>query len=428
MEYPAYPVYRESGIEWLGNIPEHWETRRLKFSLNLISEKINSSESDEIYLGLENIESWTGKLIFIENMISEGVATRFEVGDVLFGKLRPYLAKALLTNFSGIATTELLVFRPDAVSGQFLLYYLLNSDFIYTVNSSTYGSKMPRASWNYIGSLTALIPTLKEQQTIAQFLDHKTQQIDQLIAKKQTLIDKLQEQRVALITHAVTKGLNPDVKMKDSGVEWLGEVPEHWDVLRAKFIAKVFVPQRNKPELNLDKDGLPWVTMENMESDQVWDSEYYVALQAAFNADSKSLPVGAVITSCVGSFGVAAINQVEIIINQQLQAFIPLNIYAKYLRYIVVASKGYFELIGTAATLTYVNRFGFEEMPVSLPPESEQKEIVAYLEEKTARIDRMLELNQQTIDKLKEYRTALITAAVTGKIDLRQWQKNKEAA
>ena len=203
-KYQAYAEYKDSGVEWLGKVPEHWDVRRLKFSLDLINEKINASDKDDPFLGLENIESWTGRKILSENMVSEGIVTKFNVGDVLFGKLRPYLAKVLLADFSGVATTELLVFRPYFLNGKFLTYYLLNADFIQTVNSSTYGSKMPRANWEYIGALPVLIPPIEEQREIVAYLDRETARIDRMIELNQQTIDKLKEYRTALITAAVT--------------------------------------------------------------------------------------------------------------------------------------------------------------------------------------------------------------------------------
>ncbi len=126
--------------------------------------------------------------------------------------------------------------RPtNQVHEGFLRYSMVSRDFVRMVDSSTYGSKMPRASWNYIGNLPMLLPEYEEQHTIARFLDHKTAQTDALIAKKEALLEKLTEKRTALISHAFTKGLDPQAKMKDSGVEWLGEVPEHWEVKRLKF-------------------------------------------------------------------------------------------------------------------------------------------------------------------------------------------------
>ncbi|EFN3932303.1 hypothetical protein FQI26_28070, partial [Escherichia coli] len=214
------------------------------------------------------------------------------------------------------------------------------------------------------------LPSNQEQLRITTFLDHETAKIDNLIEKQQQFIELLKEKRQAVISHAVTKGLNPDVPMKDSGVEWLGEMPEHWHFTRAKFVSNIFVPQRNKPELN-DDIGIFWITMENMSQPYITSSFQYVSDVAALKSGSKILPKGAVIASCVGNFGIAAINEVDVIINQQLQAFQTLSIKADFLMALVSISKKYFEIIGTAATLAYVNKEGFENLPVVIPSENE---------------------------------------------------------
>ncbi len=198
-------------------------------------------------------------------------------------------------------------------------------------------------------------------------------------------------------------------------------MPEGWGVTRAKFISDIFVPQRNKPELN-DSIGVAWATMDDMKSVYIESTKQYVNEEAAKIAGSKTLKAGSVIGSCVGNFGVASINKVDVIINQQLQAFIPNRIKAEYLREIISISKAYFELIGTAATLVYVNRQGFENLPVLVPPEDEQIYIFAHVETKCHKFDKLMSRCESTIDLLKERRPALISAAVTGKIDVRNWQ------
>ena len=239
-KFKPYAKYKDSGIEWLGEIPEEWEVLRLKYSAALINKKVDGSSSELPYIGLENIESWTGKPVNgTEASKSEGQSNLFKSGDVLFGKLRPYLAKVFYPKNDGICTGELLILRPNEVVGDFLFYYLLARDFIMIVDSSTYGAKMPRANWDFIGNLPSLIPSLEEQRSIAFFLDRETEHIDSLIAKKQRQIELLQEKRSALISHAVTKGLDPNVRMKDSGIEWLGEIPEGWEAIRLKYIATI---------------------------------------------------------------------------------------------------------------------------------------------------------------------------------------------
>jgi type I restriction enzyme S subunit len=262
------------------------------------------------------------------------------------------------------------------------------------------------------------MPSKEEQQKIANFLDHETAKIDTLIAKQQDLIKLLKEKRQAVISHAVTKGLNPNAPMRDSGVEWLGEVPANWEITRAKFVSEIFIPQRNKPELN-ELTGVAWATMEDMKKPYISQTKNFVSDEAAKFSGSKILVAGSVIASCVGNFGIASINSIDVVINQQLQAFIPRKIKAEFLREIISISKSYFELIGTAATLVYVNQQGFENLPVVVPPISEQEKICSLILEKSLKFDELISQCETAIEFIQERRTALISSAVTGKIDVR---------
>jgi type I restriction enzyme, S subunit len=237
------------------------------------------------------------------------------------------------------------------------------------------------------------------------------------------MLTLLEEKREALISQVVTKGLDPNVPLKPSGIEWLGDIPEHWEVSRAKFVSEIFVPQRNKPELNLH-EGICWLTMEDMRTKRIKETRFTVNQDALNLAGSKILKKYAVIASCVGNFGVCSINDMDVVINQQLQAFIPYkDIIPEYLYNLVLISKPYFEMIATAATLVYVNQLGFANMPVILPSLKEQKQIIDYLNCKTAEIDKLRSEINKSIELLKERRSALITAAVTGKIEIEEMKK-----
>ncbi|MDU3159475.1 MAG: hypothetical protein E7B34_28240, partial [Hafnia alvei] len=249
-KYKAYPEYKDSGVEWLGAVPNDWHIIKLKYMADLLTAK--PSNPDELFIGLENISSGDGKYISKEETITDCVAITFKKNDILFGKLRPYLAKSWLATFSGVCSSEFLVLRTVKLHPKFLNYYSLTNKFIEQVNSSTYGSKMPRASWGFIGLLPVPTCSYTLSEKIATFLDHETTKIDNLIDKQQQLIELLKEKRQAVISHAVTKGLNPDVPMKASGVEWLGEVPEHWQVLPTKRFFKLITEPaevNNKHEL-----------------------------------------------------------------------------------------------------------------------------------------------------------------------------------
>jgi len=207
---------KPSGIEWLGDIPEHWEVRKLKYLVNLISEQTTQKEDNEIYVALENIESWSGKLTLNqENIVFESIVKRFQKDDVLFGKLRPYLAKAILSNQRGVCVSELLVLRSKKnLYPEFLLYKVLNRNFIDLVDNSTYGSKMPRANWNFIGNIKITIPnSIEEQRAIVSYIKTQTSKIDAAIIQSEKEIKLIKEYRQTLIADAVTGKI--DVRDED---------------------------------------------------------------------------------------------------------------------------------------------------------------------------------------------------------------------
>jgi type I restriction enzyme S subunit len=416
MKYQTYPAYKNSGVEWLGDVPEHWEITRVKFitecldgsRIPLNAQERGDMQGDIPYWGANNIVDYVNDFLFDGDLILLG-----EDGAPFFDK-----TKNVAFNVSGKlwANNHVHVLRPEKtkIECRFLKHALNCADFYLYISGST-RDKLNQYDMNQI---QIRICQLSEQQKIAQFLDHETAKIDTLIEKQQRLIELLKEKRQAVISHAVTKGLNPNAPMKESGVEWLGDVPEGWVVTRAKFVSTIFVPQRNKPELN-DEAGVAWATMEDMKGTYIEKTKNYVDGVSAKIAGSKTLHAGAVIASCVGNFDVASINKIDVIINQQLQAFIPHSIKAEYLRETIGISKNYFELIGTAATLVYVNQQGFENLPVLLPTSDEQEQICEHIEKKCHEFQQLISFSEQAIELMQERRTALISAAVTGKIDVR---------
>lgn len=191
---------KDSGVEWLGKIPTHWEVRKLKYVVSLRNKK--EGESD-FRIGLENIESKTGKFIQTNESVFDDEGIGFFEGDVLFGKLRPYLAKVFLADKNGICVSEFLVLRSEKVFNRFLKFLMLSGIFIDVVNSSTYGTKMPRANWEFIGNLKIPLPPLEEQKAIAEYLDTQIAKIDLAISKIKSQINLIKEYKSTLISEAV---------------------------------------------------------------------------------------------------------------------------------------------------------------------------------------------------------------------------------
>ena len=449
MKYAVYSNYKPSNIGWICDFPAHWEIKRLKYVANRAEVKVEADEDNPLpYVGLENVEPWTGRLINLnDELVPTGISNRFKAGDTLFGKLRPYLAKACNVDFDGLSSSELLVLRGQTYDRNFLVYQLLSHGFINLVDSSTYGSKMPRASWDFIGICELPQPPLDEQQAIARFLDAKTAQIDDLIAKKRQLIDKLKEKRSALIARTVTRGLPPEAakavglephpEMKDSGVEWMGKVPEQWDVVRVKFVAQVesgHTPSRSEPLYWIEEECvIPWVSLNDSkflkENDFIGDTAVKISAEGMKNSSAHLLPAGAVVFTRDASIGLTAITTVPAAVSQHVIAWIPgKRVFQKYLLFVFKVMQKYLDSLTFGSTLKTIGMTDIRRITMPVPTIFEQQKISEFLDCETAQIGELMANIESAITRLTEYRQALISSAVTGKIDVRETPTLPEAA
>ncbi|MFO2857351.1 restriction endonuclease subunit S [Legionella pneumophila serogroup 1] len=415
MNYLAYKQYQEVKDSWFGKIPSSWNVKRLKYYTQLINQKTNFEYTDLPYIGLEHIEPWTGNRIHDDNAECDGIVCQFKPNDILFGKLRPYLAKVYLTNEDGCVSTEALVIRPnDQVHPKYLQYFMLSPEFIHVINSATYGVKMPRANWETIGNQIMLCPSIKEQTGIISFLEKKISDIDTLITKKQKLIQLLEEKRSALISQVVTKGLDPNEPMNDSGVNWLGKIPDGWDLKRIKF----YVRSINK-KIHYENTKLPYIGLENIESwtgkkieDDSVTSEGVVCCFEANDVLFGKLRPYLAKTYLAKSDGTCS---TEFLVFRPCAYVDP-----KYLQYFLLSPK----FIDTVNASTYgakMPRANWEfiaNLYLTCPSLLVQKQIIQFLNDETVKIDLIKTKIKDAIERLKEYRAALITNAVTGKIAL----------
>ena len=419
---------RSSGIKWLGEVPQHWDLLRLKYCADLVNEKVNGSACELPYTGLEHIQSWTGKRLAVDAATSSsGQASLHRAGDVLFGKLRPYLAKAYVAENEGICTSELLVLRPKAVLQRFLRDYLLSPCFIAVVDSSTYGAKMPRASWDFISSLPVLVPPIDEQRAIVAFLDRETSRIDALIEKKQRQIELLQEKRSALISHAVTKGLDPNAPMKDSGIDWLGEVPAHWTTCPIKRVSTLIQTGSTPPTARQEyyADGtVPWYGPGSFGANLVLREPVKLLSDAALqDGVARLFSAESILVVSIGAtIGKVGYLEAPASCNQQITAVTPNpeKALGKFLAYQLKHLEPVLREIAPSSTLRILDQQKIGYLPCALPPLTEQRGIAAFLDGETRKIDVIIERVNLSIDRLREYRAALISAAVTGKIDVSQ--------
>lgn len=410
-----YETYKDSGIQWWEEIPTHWDLKKAKHIFSLVTENVSDSSLPKI--ALENIESWTGKYIETDSdFMGEGV--EFKKDDILFGKLRPYLAKVYKAEFAGQAVGDIYVFRGNEEQNpEYLKYLLLSYPFISVVDGSTYGAKMPRANWDFISHLVLPCPPKTEQVTIAAFLDHKVGQIDATIAEKEQMIEDIKAYRSAIISEAVTKGLDKNVEMKDSGIEWCGYIPIHWQVLKIGYIFQ-----------NLDYLRQP-ISSENRERNNP-QYEYYGASGVidkidSYNVNDKVLLIGEDGANLV-SRTLPLIYKAEgkFWVNNHAHILKPISSDYDYMAFLLETADYTNYITGSAQPKLSQEKLSSVKLPV--PPIEEQKQIAKKLICIVPLIDRSLIEIEKIIKDLKSYKSALITEAVTGKIDLRDWKPKKE--
>ena len=312
-----------------------------------------------------------------------------------------------------------------------MLYLLLSGGFIKFVDSSTYGSKMPRASWNFIGNCVLPIAPPDEQRAIADFLDRETAKIDTLVAKKRTLIERLKEKRTALISRTVTRGLPPDAarqagldphpKLKPSGVDWLGEVPEHWAVKAIKWVSAVLRGASPRPidnEIYFDEEGeYAWVRIADVSAAGMYLRETAQQLSDLGRSLSVPLEPGALFLSIAGSVGKPCIAGIKCCIHDGFVYFPFWRGESRFLYYLFASGEPY-KGLGKLGTQLNLNTDTVGSIIAGFPACTEQQAIADFLDHETGKLDALVAKVQTAIDRLQEYRTALITTVVTGKIDV----------
>lgn len=414
-------------MEWLGKIPAGWAAKRLKFVAPVRISKLDVKPDDAVYVGLEHIESWTGRLLLADQPESvDSVVASFKAGDVLFGKLRPYLAKVARPDFDGVCTSEILPLRPKVEYSQsYVMYCLLSAPYIRWIDSLTYGTKMPRVGLDQISRSLVPVPPEPDQRAIADFLDRETARIDALIGKKERLIELLEEKRTALITRAVTKGLDPDVPMKDSGVEWLGEIPERWDVTKVEHVAKMesgHTPNRKVKEYW--DGGINWLSLSDSallrRADVVEETTYQISEAGLTNSSARLLPPMTVAFSRDATVGLCALLGQEMAVSQHFIGWVCSGrIHPEYLLLVLKCMEQELDRLTMGATIRTLGLPEVSSLSTPLPSKDEQSRILQHVADAERRIGILLNKVGRAKRRLQEYRSALITAAVTGKIDLR---------
>ncbi|MDF9433131.1 restriction endonuclease subunit S [Chromohalobacter israelensis] len=440
MSFPKYPEYKDSGVEWLGEVPAHWESRRLKDGGRLVAGSAFPHENQE-QKGLEFPFYKVGDLVLSsdgrtmgspQHTISkrEVLALRARIvptGAVVWAKIGAALMlnRRRLVNVPCCIDNNMTAYIPDMerLSPLWAYYWTSQLDFTQFANPGA----VPSLGEGYQKTLPLLLPPPQEQATIASFLDHETARIDCLVKEQQRLIELLKEKRQAVISHAVTKGLDPDVPMKDSGVEWLGEVPAHWEKLLLKRVANIKYGI-GEPPAYLDS-GVPLIRATNVNRGEVtqngmvfvepndipekrilWlkEGDIVVVRSGAYTGDSaiirkKNLP------------SIAGFDMVVT----------PASCFPGFLQYALLSQylkDNQIDLARLRAAQPHLNAEELGACFLLIPTFEEQKTITTFLDAETSKVDSMIEVAKKSIAYLTERRSALVSAAVTGKIDVRGWQ------
>ncbi|XKF15869.1 restriction endonuclease subunit S [Halomonas sp. BLK-85] len=441
MSYPAYPEYKDSGVEWLGEVPAHWDVTTGK---RLFSNRKERALQDDKQLSATQKYGVVPQNLFMESeqqkvtLALSGISSfrHVEVGDFVIS-LRSFQGGIEISDHSGCVSPAYTVMKPaNKVDGSYFKHLLKSYGFISILNVVSDGIRDGKTiSYDQFSSVAFPVPPKEEQLLVATFLDHETARIDALVEEQQRLIALLKEKRQAVISHAVTKGLDPEVPMKDSGVEWLGEVPAHWTVGKVKHLAVISGGYAfNSNEFS--DSGIQLIRIGNLYQSKLQLDREPIYVPMASRGKYKPFEVkwGDLLMSLTGTlgkrdYGFAVMYDSEEpgLLNQRVAKITPLSekVDPEFLL-LLLQSESYLNQIYSLPSGTKQANLSNSDVlsPWVACPSclQEQSEIVNRVSELMSRLDQLINIAGVAISLLQERRTSLISAAVTGKIDVRGWQ------
>lgn len=441
----TYEKYKDSGIEWIGEIPEHWETLKIKQlavgenTLFLDGDWIESKniifdEGDYRYITTGNIGEGKykeqGNTYITQETFEELNCLEVYTNDLVISRLNHPLGRTCIIpdlNNKIVTSVDNVVLRPNKkYSKEFLNCFFSNSKYFDFTKLEGRGATMQRISRTILANIKIVLPPTKEEQTaIANYLDKKTAEIDQLIAEKEQLVALYQEEKTAIINQAVTKGINPDVKLKDSGIEWLGDIPEHWEDIRLKYLGN-FINGYSFKSTDFKSSGVRVLKISNIQhmsidwSDESFIDEEFYDTKSDFRVLQNDLVFA--LTRPIISTGIKVAlmdSDEKILLNQRNSIFRPKMKMTKWIYFILLSSRFVQEFdkqIDKTGQQPNISSNDIGEISIPVPPKEEQTEIVQHIENESERIDAKIAKAEKYINLLTEYRTALISEVVTGKI------------
>ena len=435
-KYAVYPEYKPSGVEWVGEMPNQWLMVRTKFLFTRQQRSVRPE--DDIVTAFRD-----GQVTLRKNRRTEGFTNALQEigyqgirkGDLIVHAMDAFAGAIGVSDSDGKSSPVYSVLTSKNVEETHTPYYgrlLRHMALSGFINSLAKGIRERSTEFRYseVAELELPVPSIEEQRTIAAFLDYETARIDLLIAKQQRLIELLKEKRQAVISHAVTKGLNPNAPMKDSGVEWLGQVPEHWKCSRVGWLCEVgngMTPNRNNTEY-WNEGHIPWLNSSKVNDGEVYFAEQFVTETAFAECSLPWVKSNSVIMAITGegkTRGTTAITRIDTTINQHVSYMMPISerIVPDFLCMWLQSQYGRirFESEGWGSTKAAITCSDIKAYPIPLPSVPEQVDIVERVKASNTKFDNLMLYASKQVDLLQERRTALISAAVTGKIDLRGW-------
>ncbi|MHB1682955.1 MAG: restriction endonuclease subunit S [Bacilli bacterium] len=432
MSFPRYSEYKDSGVEWLGKVPEHWDLRPL-FTVMRERNESNAGMTEENLLSLSYGQIVQKDIRSQDGLLPDSFETYQIVypGDIVFRLTdlqndQRSLRTAIVQD-KGIITSAYVTAIPMRVLPAYA-NYLLRAYDLTKVFYSMGGGLRQSMKFSDLKRMPLLLPVFDEQLSIADFLDRETAKIDSLVAEQERLIALLKEKRQAVVSHAVTKGLDTSAPMKDSGIEWIGEIPDHWGVSKLGYVASEQGGKTPSKENQKYWDGkIPWVSPKDMKTSVISDSIDHITPIAVDECGMTMIPENAVLVVVRGmilahSFPVAETVK-SVTINQDMKALISnKGVLSGYLRLVLESAKPYVVsvLVAEAAHGTRVLRTDiWKRLSVLIPPQIEQQRIIEHVSSVSEEYKRLVSQIERGIALLKERRSALISVAVTGKIDVR---------
>ncbi len=444
MKYKSYSNYKDSGVEWLGEIPSEWENSKLKYhSLIYNGNSISDNEKSQYenldrnfsvpYVSTKDINADYLSIDYENGMRISSNQTNFKIakkGSTLLCIEGGSAGKKLgiLDENVGFVNKLACIDANNLLDKKYSHYITRSSLFKYSFDLATTGL-IPGVSINQLKDFEIILPPFQEQQQIADFLDKATSKIDKTIEKQTKLCELLKEKRQAVISHAVTKGLDSNVHMKDSGVEWLGEIPEHWDRSKLGFetTVKARLGWKGLKAEEYVEDGYIFLATPNIKDNEIdFKNVNYITEERYKESPEIMLKEGDVLVtkdgSTTGTTNVVRYLPKEATVNSSIAVIRPkINLNSLYLYYYFVGSyiQETIELMKGGMGVPHLFQADLRWFNILLPSLKEQQEIGIYLDKTTFKIDTLIEKSNKAIALLKEKRTALISSAVTGKIDIR---------